>query len=107
MYQQAGLFFNLISQEMDDVAEAISALKASFSASNSSRKMAFVSLNPDFTVHDSYLTQKCFNDLYKTLFTKFHLCGHNLAVETGSWNRRGRGPPFLERVALPMWGGAD
>lgn len=43
-----GFISDLISQEIYDVAEGISALKASVAASNSSERRAYVSLNPDF-----------------------------------------------------------
>ncbi|MPC39828.1 hypothetical protein E2C01_033377 [Portunus trituberculatus] len=34
-------------------------------------------------------------------FTRFRTCGHSLAVETGRWNRRGRGRlPVEERLCI-------
>lgn len=41
---------DVISQEMDDVGDH--ALKTSVTASNSSSRMAYVSLNPDFTARE-------------------------------------------------------
>ncbi|MPC22627.1 hypothetical protein E2C01_015645 [Portunus trituberculatus] len=87
---------DLISQEKDDVGEAISALRAAVVATSSSRRATYVSLNPDVSVHDLYLTRKCINDVHKTSFIKIRVSGHNLAVETGRWNRRGRGRPCGE-----------
>lgn len=51
---------DLISQEMD-IGEAISALKTSVVTFISSKRMAYISLSSDYTVHDLYLTQKCFD----------------------------------------------
>ena len=92
---------DLISQEKDDVGEAISALRTSVAASSSSRRATYVSLNPDFTVHDLYVTRKFMDDVHRTSFTKIRVCGHNLAVETGRWNRRGRGRLPLEERLCP------
>ena len=79
----------------------MSDLKTSVAASNSSRRTTYVSLNPDFTVHELYVTRMFFNDLYRTSFTRLRVCGHNLAVETGRWNRRGRGRLPLEERLCP------
>ena len=39
------------------------------------------------------------NDRYRISFTRFRLSGHSLAIETGRWNRRGRGRlPVEERL---------
>ena len=92
---------DLIAQEKDDVGEAVSTLRASVAASNSSRRATYVSLNPDFTVHDLYSARKFIDDLHRTSFTKIRVCGHNLAVETGRWNRRGRGRLPLEERLCP------
>ena len=39
------------------------------------------------------------NEFHRISFTRFRLCGHSLAIETGRWNRRGRGRlPVEERL---------
>ena len=98
-----GRFINdLISQEKDDIGEAISTLRASVAASNCSRKTTYFSLNPDFTVHDLYLTRKFIDDLHRASFIKIRVCRHSLAVETGTWNRRARGRLSLEERLCPF-----
>ena len=81
--QTGRLISCLISQEKDDVDEAISVLKSSAATSNSSTRMIYVKLNPDFTVHDLCSTRKFLNDLQRTSLTKLRVCGQNLNVETG------------------------
>lgn len=69
--------FDSLSQEMDDVSGAISALEVSVVASHSSRKTTYILHNPDFTVDDLYLTHFFYNDLHRTSFTKLRVNGHN------------------------------
>lgn len=69
--------FDSLSQKMDDVGGAISALEASVVASHSSRRTTHVLHNPDFTVDDLYLTRIFCNDLHRTSFTKLRVNGHN------------------------------
>ena len=61
---------DLISQEKDDDGEAINTIRTYVAASSSSRRTTYVSLNPDYTVHDLHLTRKFTDDLHRTSFTK-------------------------------------
>ena len=90
---------NLISHNRDDIDEAMESLERSVSESNSSRRITYLSLNPTFVVHDVYCKRRYVNDAHRMSFTKLRVSGHNLAVETGRWNRRGRGRlPLEERL---------
>ena len=40
---------------------------------------------------DVYKCQSNINELHGTAFSFLRVIGHNLAIETGRWNRRGRG----------------
>ena len=46
-----------------------------------------------------YREKQPLNEFHRMSFTHFRLSSHSLAVETGRWNRRGRGSlPLEERV---------
>ena len=66
-----------------------------------SRCLVYKEINPDFEVHDIYRTRHLINESHRVSFTRFRVCGHSLAVETGRWNRRGRGRlPIEERLCM-------
>ena len=93
------LIRDLISHDTDDVAIAMDTLQHTLSTSLSSRPSSYRWLNPDFTTHNIYSDRSASNELYRISFSRFRVCGHNLAIETGSWNRRGRGQlPVEERL---------
>lgn len=61
--------------------------------------MTYKEINPHFTVHDIYKQKHVINEFHRISFTHFRVCGHSLAIETGRWNRRGRGRlPVVERL---------
>ncbi len=71
------------------------------SHSVASRCLVYKMMNPDLAVHDIYTTRHTINDIHRVSFTRFRVSGHSLAVETGRWNRRGRGRlPLEERVCV-------
>ena len=52
-------------------------------------------------MHNVYKTKQVVGELQRISFTRFRVSGHNLAVETGRWNRRGRGRlPLEERLCV-------
>ena len=56
-------------------------------------------VNPDFRVHDIHRDNVNINDLERIYWTRMRVNGHSLAVESGRWNRRGRGRlPLEERL---------
>lgn len=67
--------------------------------SQTSRCIVYRGINPSMAVHEVYRTRHTINDLHRVSFTRFRVSGHSLAVETGRWNRRGRGRlPLEERL---------
>ena len=69
--------------------------------SDSSRCLVYKDINPSFLVHDIYKTKHVINEFHRVSFTRFRVSGHSLAVETGRWNRRGRGRlPVEERLCV-------
>ncbi len=90
---------DLVSQNTDDVALARGALQHSVATSTASRPSSYRWLNPDLSTHEIYTKRYVSNEVYRIAFSQFRLCGHNLAIETGRWNRRGRGwLPMEERL---------
>lgn len=64
-----------------------------------SRCLVYKEINPTCQVHEIYRTRHSINESHRISFTRFRVCGHSLAVETGRWNRRGRGRlPIEERL---------
>ena len=61
------------------------------SVSSGSRCAVYRSINPGFAVHGLYKDRHTVNDRYRMAFTRLRVSGHNLCIETGRWNRRGRG----------------
>ena len=56
-------------------------------------------INVNLTVHDIYTKRHNVFESHRVAFTRFRVSSHSLAVETGRWNRRGRGRlPVEERL---------
>ena len=74
-------------------------LKASLVNNMSSRRVTYKMINPDLSLHYIYKEKHAINESHRLSFTRFRVSGHNLACETGRWNRRGRGRlPLEERL---------
>ena len=90
---------NLISQNNDDIEEGKSELRLKLRNSNSNRIIFYKTVNPDLVVHDIYEKQLKVNEIERMSWTRLRLSAHSLAIETGRWNRRGRGRlPVEERL---------
>ncbi|KAI3382316.1 hypothetical protein SNEBB_005021 [Seison nebaliae] len=90
---------DLIENDRDDITESLHSLKTAIGQSTSSRRSMYKILNPDFKIHNVYTERKCINDIERISFSRLRVGGHSLAVETGRWNRRGRGRlPLEERL---------
>lgn len=64
-----------------------------------SRCIVYKDINPDLVVNNIYKNKHTINEFHRIAFTRFRVSGHNLAIETGRWNRRGRGRlPVEERL---------
>ena len=89
----------LLSNEVPSMTSLITKVHTAINASNSSRCLVYKEINPSFTVHDIYRKKHVIDEFQRISFTRFRTCGHSLAVETGRWNRRGRGRlPVEERL---------
>ena len=68
-------------------------------ASTGSRYALYRKINPTFVLHSVYKDRHTCNDIFRMSFTRFRVSGHCLAIESGRWNRRGRGRlPIEERL---------
>lgn len=90
-----GLIFN----NLDDIILTTESLKNDILRSESSRRMTYREINPGLSVHEVYRVRDSIPERERMSFTQFRLSAHSLAVETGRWNRRGRGRlPIEERL---------
>ena len=64
-----------------------------------SRCNTYRDINPTLETLEMYTKKHSVNELHRLEFTRFRVSGHSLAIETGRWNRRGRGRlPIEERL---------
>ena len=90
---------DLLYNEVDDVGVALDAIKRNISESSSSRMQFYKRINSEFKVHAIYTDGLSVNELERISWTRMRVSAHSLAVETGRWNRRGRGRlPLEERL---------
>ena len=67
--------------------------------SQSSKCIYYKEINPNMHIHDIYINKSTVNELERISWSKLRLSAHSLAIETGRWNRRGRGRlPIDERL---------
>ena len=100
-YNTRTYLYNLINNNsVDDCLGDIQVLKNSIISSVSSRRCTYRdTMNTSLSVHDIYTTRHNICEFHRISFTRFRLSSHSLAVETGRWNRRGRGRlPMEERL---------
>ena len=87
-----GRYINsLIHNSVDDVKLSIETLKSNIIRSVSSRRIAYLEMNPSLTVHHIYSCRGKVNEVYRIAFSRLRVISHSLAIETGRWSRRGRG----------------
>ncbi len=90
---------SFVTTEPPTMSSIINNVCNSIASSDSSRCTAYKEINPRFAVHDIYKQKHMINEFHRMSFTRFRVCGHSLAIETGRWNRRGRGRlPVEERL---------
>ena len=99
-YKTSNYLNNLIDNNFNDHLQDSELLKTSIRQSDSSRRRVYCNLiNGDLSTHNIYSTKHNIYEPHRIAFTKFRTSSHNLAVETGRWNRRGRGRlPMEERL---------
>ena len=89
----------LLNVDIDDIGVAKASLTQSLMQSQSSRRMTYRLLNPSLETSEIYCKKQHINEIHRISYTQFCISGHSLAVETGRWNRRGRGRlPMEERL---------
>ena len=100
-YRTKNYLTDLINNSnVNDINRDYEKLKNDLSTSNSSRRIVYsTTMNSSLSVHNIYLSRENIPEYQRVAFTRFRLAGHSLAVETGRWNRRGRGRlPMEERL---------
>ena len=89
----------IITHQEDYINQAMNQLYDEINRSQSSRYAYYREINPYYHVHNIYTTHTNVNELKRISWTRLRVSAHNLAVETGRWNRRGRGRlPIEERL---------
>ena len=85
---------------LNDYSQDTESLKTNIRQSDSSRRLVYFNfINSDLSTHSIYTNKHNIYEPYWIAFTRFRVSSHNLAVETGRWNRRGRGRlPMEERL---------
>ena len=91
---------NLIENDLDDISQSKNDLSQAVQTSQSSKCVYYREINPNLNVHAIYSGKhSAINELERMSWTKLRLSAHSLAIETGRWNRRGRGRlPIEERL---------
>ena len=100
-YSTRNYIFNLINNStINDIQQDSELLKNNLRRSESSRRITYCNIiNTNLTVHNIYLNKHVIFEAHRVAFTRFRISSHSLAVETGRWNRRGRGRlPMEERL---------
>ena len=89
----------LLDDNVDDIDIAFTEIKHNIRESNSSRMQFYLCINPELSVHDIYKGDVKVNEIERISWTRMRLSAHSLAIESGRWNRRGRGRlPVEERL---------
>ena len=99
-YNTSKYLQNLIDNiNFNDCQQDNESLKTSLRDSESSRRRVYCDINGNLSIHSIYNSKHNIHEKYRKAFTKFRVSSHNLACETGRWNRKGRGRlPMEERL---------
>ena len=100
-YNTKNYLNNLINNSnINDCQNESEKLKNCLRRSESSRRRVYCNeINANLDVHDIYFKKHNILEIHRIAFTRFRISSHSLAVETGRWNRRGRGRlPLEERL---------
>ena len=84
---------DLLTVNVDDERAALAQLKETVEMSDSSRRIKYVVMNLRMTKHPVYCQRSASpsQELHRQAFTRLRVSAHSLAIETGRWNRGGRG----------------
>ena len=80
-----------LDNDIEYISVAMQRVIENIQNSDSSRRITYRDINPDFSIHSVYREKHVINETHRLAFTQFRVSGHSLACETGRWNRRGRG----------------
>ena len=100
-YNSRKYVYNLINDHVvNDFKNEYEILKDKLIRSDSSRRVVYRDvINKDLIINDIYTKKNFIIEAHRIAFTRFRVSSHSLAVETGRWNRRGRGRlPMEERL---------
>ena len=100
-YNTRKYLHNLIhDNDIDYCKSEFQGIKDKIIRSESSRRVLYRNfMNSDLSVHDVYTKRHTIIEAHRVAFTRFRVSSHSLVVETGRWNRRGRGRlPMEERL---------
>ena len=99
---RTGIYLNNLinNSNFNDCQQETIILKDSIRQSVSSRRIVYCNtINTELNIHSIYTCKHNIYEFHRTAFTRFRVSSHMLAVETGRWNRRGRGRlPMEERL---------
>lgn len=92
---------DFVRSNVPNMSDVMAMVHERISLSNGSRCIVYRSINPEFKVHGVYKDRHTVNDRHWMAFTRLRVSGHSLSIETGRWNRRGRGRlPREERLCV-------
>ena len=77
----------LVDNEEDFVAVDIDKRKEYVRASNRTKSITYVSVNPTLDLHPIYNNSPIDDDYLRISFTRFRCSSHRLRIETGRWSR--------------------
>ena len=85
---------------INDCQNELQVIKTKLISSESSRRVVYSGvMNTHLVVNDVYSKKHSIAEAHRIAFTRFRTSSHSLVVETGRWNRRGRGRlPMEERL---------
>ena len=90
---------DLVENDLDDTSDSKAKIIQSVNISISSKCTYYKMINPNMQVHDMYNSKSRINEIERLSWSKVRLSAHSLAIETGRWNRRGRGRlPYEQRL---------
>ena len=93
------LFIHMTRDDIPHVSTLARNVHDAIAESHSSRFTTYSTINPLYVTHSVYSERHTVNDCHRISFTRLRVSGHSLAIETGRWNRRGRGRlPVEERL---------
>ena len=90
-----------VSSEVPNISSLSGNVHNFVADSIASRCLVYKEINPTFETHAIYTAKHKVNEFHRISFTRFRVSGHSLQIETGRWNRRGRGRlPVEERLCV-------